>query len=97
MQQPGPDGKGLLLCLESHCVLMDWQVTPPDHLAAEEVRQFMTADPVCVPPETAIGTIARMLIDAHIHRVIVVDPDGKPVGIVTSTDLLAALVHAAET
>jgi CBS domain-containing protein len=81
--------------MESHRVLFDWQVVPPEEFATEEVRRFMTADPVCVSPDTPIATVARMLIDAHIHRVIVADADNKPVGIVTTTDLLAALVHAA--
>jgi CBS domain-containing protein len=34
------------------------------------------------------------MIDAHIHRVIVVDEEGKPQGIVSGTDLLAALAYA---
>jgi CBS-domain-containing membrane protein len=35
-----------------------------------------------------------MMIDAHIHRVIVLDEERKPVGIVSSTDLMAALASA---
>ncbi len=35
-----------------------------------------------------------MMIDAHIHRVIVVDKDERPIGIVSSTDILAAVAHA---
>ena len=51
----------------------------------------MTPDPVTVKPETSILALARMMVDAHIHRVIVVDKERRPIGIVSSTDLLAAL------
>jgi CBS-domain-containing membrane protein len=33
------------------------------------------------------------MIDAHIHRVIVVDNDGRLVGIVSMTDILASLMR----
>jgi len=35
-----------------------------------------------------------MMIDAHIHRVIVVDEQQRPVGVVSSTDILSAVAYA---
>jgi CBS domain-containing protein len=61
---------------------------------ADEVRRFMTADPVTVTPATPLRVVAQMMVDAHIHRVIVVDEEQRPVGIVASTDALAALAFA---
>jgi CBS domain-containing protein len=58
------------------------------------VAEHMTPDPVAVSPTTPIRDLARMMIDAHIHRVIVVDPEQKPIGIVSSTDILAAVAYA---
>jgi CBS domain-containing protein len=55
----------------------------------------MTADPVLVAPETRIGELAKMMVDAHIHRVIVAGADRRPAGIVSSTEVLAALARAA--
>ena len=66
-------------------------VVEVEKLPNDEVRQFMTADPVTVTPECSIRTLARMMIDAHIHRVIVVDKERCSIGVVSSTDLLAAL------
>jgi CBS domain-containing protein len=54
----------------------------------------MTADPVTAPAATLIGELARMMLDAHIHRVIVVDTQRRPVGVVSATDLLAAIAQA---
>jgi CBS domain-containing protein len=57
------------------------------------VRNQMTRDPVLVTPETPITELARKMLDAHIHRVIVVDEQRRPVGVVSSTDVLAAVAY----
>ncbi len=79
------------------CVCSDWEVVEHDWdtLPAEAVSWYMTPDPVLVPPETRIGELARMMVDAHIHRLIVAGTDRHPTGIVSSTDVLAALARAA--
>jgi CBS domain-containing protein len=84
----------LLVCSQPHCVLVDWQIVDLERLPEGEVRRYMTSDPVTVPANTSIRTLARMIIDAHIHRVIVVDESRMPIGIVTSTDLLAAVAYS---
>jgi CBS domain-containing protein len=65
-----------------------------EELPTDEVRRFMTPNPVTARPDASIRTLARMMIDAHVHRVIVVDEQDRPVGVVASTDLLAALAYA---
>ncbi len=61
---------------------------------ADQVGQHMTSDPVTVDAATPIQQLARMMLDADIHRVIVVDTERQPVGVVSSTDVLAAMVYA---
>ncbi len=92
-KQRGPTGEEMLVCSEPHCVLVDWQVVDVEKLPDLQVRNFMTADPVTVSTAVPIHTLAQMMIDAHIHRVIVVDEKRRPIGIVSSTDLLAALAR----
>jgi CBS domain-containing protein len=60
-----------------------------------EIRQYMTAKPVAVAPQTPVGALAQTMVDAHIHRVLVVADGGRPQGIVTSTDVLTAVARAA--
>jgi CBS domain-containing protein len=67
-----------------------------DESADHEIRRYMTAQPVTVGPKTLIGELAQKMVDAHIHRVIVVAEQGQPCGIVTSTDILAAVTRAAQ-
>ena len=62
-----------------------------------EIRHSMTGQPVTVPPTTPIGDLAEKMVDAHIHRVLVVTENNRPRGIVTSTDVLAAVALAART
>lgn len=78
------------------CVYSAWQIMDTDDLPNDEVRHYMTADPVTVHPRVAIGDLAQMMVDAHIHRVVVVDADNQPQGIVSSTDILAAVARAAK-
>src|SRR5262249_17933225 len=75
------------------CFHTAWQVPDADTLPAEEVGSYMTADPVTVPPGTSIAELARKMIDAHIHRIIVVDAKNRPIGVVSSTDVLAAVAN----
>jgi CBS domain-containing protein len=93
VKQEEPDGEKLIVCGKPHCALVGWQMVGVENLPTDAVRQFMTPDPVTAPHTTSIRVLARMMIDAHIHRVIVVDAERKPTGVVSSTDLLAALAY----
>lgn len=74
-------------------VCSEWQMVDVDVLPNEEVRAHMTTDPVTAHCGTRVTELARMLLDAHIHRVIIVDARHRPLGIVSSTDILAAVVR----
>jgi CBS domain-containing protein len=90
----GPGAGGLARCSEPHTVCADWQNLLTDEPPPDLVGRYMTRDVVTVRPETPLGEVARRMIDAAIHRVIVVDAGGRPIGVVSSTDLLAALAAA---
>jgi len=61
-----------------------------------EIRHYMTVQPVTVLPTTPVGELALKMVDAHIHRVLVVGEQHRPCGIVTSTDVVAAVARAAQ-
>jgi CBS domain-containing protein len=75
------------------CAHATWQVLDYDLIPAEEVSAYMTADPIVVPPHTKIANLAQMMLDAHIHRIIVVDQRQRPIGIVSTTDIVAAVAQ----
>jgi CBS-domain-containing membrane protein len=79
----------------TECVCADWQVIVSEELPRDEVRWYMTTDLVTADPGTALPELARRMLDSHIHRLVVVDGQRRPVGIVTSTDILAAVAYLA--
>lgn len=84
-----------VFCSQPHEVLADWQVVNVEQLPTENVGKFMTPDPVTVAIDTPVPELARRMVDAHVHRVVVVDRRNRPVGIVSSTDVLAAIARSA--
>ncbi|MHC4976185.1 MAG: CBS domain-containing protein [Planctomycetota bacterium] len=55
------------------------------------VEDVMTEDPLVVSPESSLVDIARSMHEARMHRVIVVDGERFPLGVITSLDLIGAL------
>jgi CBS domain-containing protein len=68
-----------------------------DDSPGNEVGRYMTSWPITAAPTTPIRELTRKMVDAHIHRVLVVVDQDRPVGIVSSTDILAAVAHADRT
>jgi CBS-domain-containing membrane protein len=79
---------------QPHEVPADWQVVNVEQLPTEKVGRFMTPDPVTVAVDLPLSQLAQQMVDAHVHRVIVVDRRNRPVGIVSSTDILAAIARS---
>lgn len=52
------------------------------------VADIMSIDPVTAHQDDAIGPVARLMAQKRIHRIIVIDQDRRPVGVVTSLDAL---------
>jgi CBS domain-containing protein len=52
------------------------------------VDELMSPDPITATPEEPVVTVARRMAENGIHRVIVVDRSGGPIGIVTALDAL---------
>jgi CBS-domain-containing membrane protein len=73
-----------------------WQLTAAGEVPRDRVTSYMTPDPVTAGPAMGIIELARRMIDADVHRVVVVDPDGRPIGLVSGTDVLAAVAYLEE-
>ena len=81
------------VCRDPHSVLTDWQMVEVEKLPVDSVCEYMTPDPVTAHVDASIRTLARMMIDTHVHRAIIVDDDRKPLGVVASSDILAAVAY----
>jgi CBS domain-containing protein len=56
------------------------------------VRHLMTRPAVTVHLNTSVERAARLMLEQHIHRLVVVDEEDEPIGVITSTDLLRTLL-----
>lgn len=61
------------------------------------VRHLMTSPALTIRLDESLLTAARMMEQHHIHRLVVVAPDGEhPIGVISTTDLVHALVELLE-
>jgi CBS domain-containing protein len=91
--QPTLGGGHIAVCVQPYGIVSDWQQLT-EHLPTSVVRHYMTADVVTVGGATPLPELARTMINAHIHRLVVVDGQRRPMGMVSSTDVLAALADS---
>jgi CBS domain-containing protein len=93
--------EGTDTCEECGEPLMDSHLTPPTNeveqgLLKDRVSVLSPKKPRTVPPSTPVGEVLKLMVD---HRIgcIVIEQDGKPVGIFSERDALRKLnVDAAE-
>ena len=52
------------------------------------VQDFMTESAVTVRPSATVYEVAALMVDKHIHRVVVVDEEDFPLGMITTLDVL---------
>jgi CBS domain-containing protein len=78
------------------CPHSAWEILESQSAPDLTVEKVMTSDPVTVAPRTPITQIAQAMVDAHIHRVVVVDETNRPRGIVSSTDILAVVARCTQ-
>ena len=61
------------------------------------VRHLMTSPALTIRLDESLLTAARMMEQHHVHRLVVVAPDGEhPIGVISTTDLVRALVEILE-
>jgi CBS-domain-containing membrane protein len=63
---------------------------------ANTVRAHMSPRVETIREHSPLVDAGQMMCRAHIHRLIVVDRQNHPIGVVSSLDLVSALVHAIE-
>ena len=55
----------------------------------KRIRDIMHPGVITCRPDAALGQVAVMLIQQHIHALLVADRDGRPIGVISDYDLLA--------
>jgi CBS domain-containing protein len=57
------------------------------------VRHLMTTPAVTVHAGTTLAHAAQLMVTRHIHRLVVVDDEDAPIGVISSLDLLRVLLR----
>ncbi|MGH2428366.1 MAG: CBS domain-containing protein [Candidatus Limnocylindria bacterium] len=57
------------------------------------VRHLMTTPAVTVHTGTTVSRAAQLMVTRHIHRLVVVDDEDMPIGVLSSLDLLRVLLR----
>ncbi len=63
-------------------------------MSQQPVQRFMSTEVVSVQANDSLHDVMQKMIDGHIHRVIVLDDRQKLVGLISTLDVLAALIRA---
>jgi CBS domain-containing protein len=87
------DGNLVLSCVEPNSVPSDWQMVELESLPGDSVRDFMTTTVIATDPGTPVPEMARLMLEHQIHRLLVLDENRHPVGVVAVNDLLQVLAH----
>jgi CBS domain-containing protein len=88
-----PDGTRVLVCTEPEGIPTDWQLVAGRPDPGKTVRDVMTTRVVSADANARVPELARLMLDRGVHRLIVLDPDERPVGVVSVNDLLQVLAH----
>lgn len=84
------------VCTEPYGVLADWQTVESGGVGGKETWRYMTVGPEMASPDTPVEMLARRMVDAHVDHVFVVDDEQRPIGVVSSADVLAIVALAGE-
>lgn len=90
--RPTTGGRHTAICLDPSGIVNDWQ-SVVETVTGGGVSRYMTTDVVTAGPRTPLVEVARRMVEAHIHHLPVLDEKGRPVGIVSSIDVLAAVAR----
>lgn len=59
-----------------------------EDLTAIDAREVMTPEVISIPENATVREAAKRLLESDIHRLLVVDDDDTPLGILSTTDII---------
>ena len=68
-------------------------VNPPGPSAGHKLTRVMSSRVLSATPTTEIREIAHVMLDEQVRAIPILDSSRRPVGILTTSDILRAIVH----
>lgn len=88
------EGHDQCVCSYPQEIVVEWQSLKPACSPSNPVQDWMTADPITVTAGVSLAECASRMLQARIHRLIVVDDERRVIGLLSSTDLLNAIARS---
>jgi CBS domain-containing protein len=88
--RPTTAGRHTAICLQPCGVLCDWQQTNDGLPDGGVAGRYASSDAVTAVPSTPLRELGAMMADSHQSRLFILDDQGRPVGVVSATDILEA-------
>jgi signal-transduction protein with cAMP-binding, CBS, and nucleotidyltransferase domain len=85
------EGRTRHVCSYPQEIVVEWTTLQSACLPTDPVQRWMTAEPITVSSDATIAECAARMLQARIHRLVVVDDEQRVVGILSNTDLLKAV------
>ncbi|HEY6746339.1 MAG TPA: CBS domain-containing protein, partial [Mycobacteriales bacterium] len=89
------DEYGLSAVLDDRTVLAEWPASGPEAPHRRLVRDVVQHGVRCVGPDEPAAAVARVMTESRCDAVPVVSRNGMVLGLVTATDLVAAVAREA--
>jgi CBS-domain-containing membrane protein len=86
LRRMGAGRGGSFMQVVAHCLTNKGCVATP--MKNRTAADIMTVPPITAGADITIGAISALLMEKNINRLPIVDVDGRPVGIVTRSDLV---------
>jgi CBS-domain-containing membrane protein len=93
--RPTVEGRHTAVCPQPFGAGNVWQRVA-DLLPSTALHRHLTANVSTIGTTIPLPEMARTMIDNNLQYLVVVDDAGKPIGIVSNMDLLAALIRSEE-
>jgi CBS domain-containing protein len=92
---PVVDGWGVLVGVVSQTDMLHARTTDDlwHRWPGLKVRHLMTSPALTIRADAPIAEAATTMERQHVHRLIVTSPDGVPIGVVSTTDLVHAMLE----
>lgn len=68
----------------------------PDEPQSDVANRFMTPAVQSIAAEEPLLQAAKIMCAQHVHRLFVLDRMGRPIGVISTMDIVAALLHVIE-
>jgi len=59
-----------------------------ENLSAIQAREVMTSDVISISEDATVEKAAKKLLESNIHRLLVVNEQNRPLGILSTTDII---------